>query len=200
MSKIAVMIRAVRPLLAFIAALWLIHLVNVALDGALAETFGLIPRRLDGLDGVIGMPLLHGSWEHLTANTTPLLILGGLILLLARSRFVPATIICVVLGGVLTWLFAREHNHIGASGLIFGWFGFVVALGVLERSGQAILGAAVALIMYGLPTILGLSPLDARVSWDGHLAGLVAGIAAAWMLKRPRRSRRNARARAPIRR
>lgn len=183
------MIGVVRPLLAFVAALWLIHLVNTALDGLLSETFGLIPRRIDGLDGVIGMPFLHGSWEHLTANTTPLLILGGLILLLARDRFIRATVVCVVLGGLLTWLFAREHNHIGASGLIFGWFGFLVALGVIERSWQALLGAAVALFMYGLPTVLGLSPMDDRVSWDGHLSGLVAGVAAAWMLKRPRRRR-----------
>ncbi len=173
------------PLLAMVAAFWAAHVLNIALSGRLTESFGLIPRRLDGLDGVIAMPFLHGDWGHLSANTPPLLVLGGLLVWLAPRQFLRVTAFCVVAGGLLTWLFARENNHIGASGLIFAWFGFLVALGVLERSWRALVGAGAAIFFYGAPTILGLAPEDTQVSWDGHLAGLAAGIAAAWLWRRP---------------
>lgn len=183
--------RRFRLLLLFVGALWIVHLVNILMGGAMTRALGLVPRRIDGLDGVLAMPFLHGSWEHLWANTTPLLLLGGLILALAPERFVRATLISVLLGGALTWIFARDNNHIGASGLIFGWFGFLVALGLLERSGRALLGAFIAIAFYGASTILGLDPREMRVSWEGHLAGLVAGAAAAWILRQPRRIERD---------
>ncbi|MEO1330189.1 MAG: rhomboid family intramembrane serine protease [Pseudomonadota bacterium] len=179
--------RSVAPLIAFVASLWAAHVFNIALQGALTERFGLIPRRIDGLDGILAMPFLHGDWAHLSANTPPLLVLGGLIILLAPDRFWTATLLGVLLGGALTWLFARHNNHIGASGLIFAWFGFLVALGVLERSARALIGAGVAVFFYGAPTLLGLAPEDSRISWDGHLAGLAAGVVAAWALHRPPR-------------
>ena len=179
--------RRYAPLAALIAAIWLAHLLNIVLGGELTVRLGLIPRRLDSLDGVLAMPFLHGSWAHLWANTTPLLILGALILTLAPRRFWPATLICLLLGGALIWLLARGQNHIGASALIFGWFGFLVALGVLERSPAAVLGAVIAVLAYGAQTMLGLRPDDARISWDGHLAGLVAGVVAAWRLRGPLR-------------
>lgn len=182
--------RRFRPLLLFVGGLWLVHVVNIATGNALTRHLGLIPRTLEGLDGVLAMTFLHGSWEHLSANTPPLLVLGGLILLLAPDRFWRATAICVIVGGLLTWLLARPNNHIGASLLIFGWFGFLVALGVLERSAQALFGAAIALLLYGVPTLLGLAPDESgQVSWDGHLAGLTAGIGAAWAVRRRRRRR-----------
>lgn len=177
------------PLAALLGAIWIAHILNIALDGALTRRLGLIPRRLEGLDGVLAMPFLHGNWEHLWANTPPLLILGAAILTLAPRRFWSATAICIVLGGLLIWALARGHNHIGASALIFGWFGFLVALGLLERSIAAALGAAVAILAYGAQTFLGLLPSDDRVSWDGHLAGLAAGIIAAWLLRRPKGAR-----------
>ena len=183
------LVRRYSPLIVLIAAIWLAHLVNIALGGALTRSLGLIPRRIEGLDGVLAMPFLHGNWEHLTANTAPLLILGAVILTLAPKRFWPATAICVLLGGALIWTFARDNNHIGASALVFGWFGYLVALGFLERSPNAILGAALAVIAYGAQTIFGLIPGDDRVSWDGHLSGLVAGIIAAWRLRQPGRGR-----------
>lgn len=181
--------RRAGPLLAFIAALWGIQALQWAAVLDLAPSFGLIPRRVDGLDGVIGMPFLHGGWDHVAANTTPLLILGGLLLALAPERFWRATAICVLLGGALTWLVARADLHIGASGLIFGWFGVLVGLGVMERSARALIGAAAALGLYGATILSGLAPAEG-VSIEGHAAGLVAGLIAAWMLRRPRTRRR----------
>lgn len=181
--------RRAAVLLIFIGALWLAHLLNVLLGGALTRTLGLVPRSFDGLDGVLAMPFLHGDLQHLSRNTLPALMLGGLILWQAPDRFWRATLIVVIAGGLLTWLFARPHNHIGASGLIFGWFGFVVALALIERSARGLLGAAVAIAFYGAPALIGLSPLEESVSWDGHLAGLVAGAGAAWVLRERRAPR-----------
>lgn len=181
--------RRFRPLVWLVTAIWAAHLLNVVLGGQLTPAFGLVPRTLSGLDGIVAMPLLHGSFQHLTANTTPLLLLGGLIIALWPHRFVRASLFIVLLGGALTWLFAREHNHIGASGLIFGWFAYLVALGLIERSAPALFGAVVAIAVYGAPTVLGVLPQGDRISWDGHLAGLIAGAAAAWAL-RPAHTRR----------
>lgn len=175
--------RRFRPLVLLVAAIWAAHFLNVVLGGQLTPAFGLVPRTLNGLDGVVAMPFLHGSFRHLTTNTTPLLLLGGLIVALWPRRFAGASLLIVLLGGVLTWLFAREHNHIGASGLIFGWFGYLVALGLIERSAPALFGAVIAIAVYGAPTVLGVLPQGDHISWDGHLAGLTAGVAAAWALR-----------------
>ncbi|MEO1293133.1 MAG: rhomboid family intramembrane serine protease [Pseudomonadota bacterium] len=202
MAALLTPLRMLRPLLWLVVAMWAAHVLNISLEGELTRTLGLVPRTLGGLDGIVAMPFLHGNWEHLSANTGPLLVLGSLIVLLARDRFVAVTIGCVVLCGVLTWLFARQNNHIGASGLVFAWFAFLVAWGVIERSWRALLGAAVALVLYGAPTWLGIVGTDERVSWDGHLAGLVAGGLVAWRVPHRRASvsgkrRRNARSRLP---
>lgn len=186
MSLLAWIRRRFGALIGFVAALYIIHAADQASDFRLTTALGLIPRRLEGLDGVLAMPFLHGGWEHLAANTTPLLLLGGLILVLARDRFWSATLIVVLLGGALTWLVARTELHVGASGLIFGWFGFLVGLGVWERSGRALIGAGAALLLYGASILAGLVPSEG-VSIEGHAAGLAAGLVAAWRLRRPLR-------------
>ncbi len=176
-------------LLSFVGAIWLAHLVNATFDYELTALFGLVPRRLDGLDGVVAMPFLHGNFEHLQRNTVPLLVLGALILWMAPSRFWPATIVIVLVGGLLIWFFAREARHIGASALVFGWMGFVVAFGFFERTREALASGVVAVVVFGAEIILGLSPAQEQVSWDGHLAGLVAGVFAAFVLRSRRRRR-----------
>lgn len=168
------------------------HLLDALLLGALSQRHGLAPRRIDGLDGILAMPLLHDSWSHLLANLAPLLILGALILIVAPRRFWAATLLSVVLSGALIWLLARPYNHIGASALVFAWFGFLATLGVLERSWRAGLGALAAILLFGAEILFGLRPSDPGVSWDGHLAGLVAGAASAWALRRRRAPRRQA--------
>lgn len=182
--------RRFQPLLVFLLALWLVHGLDRALDFALSDQFGLRPREIGGLPGVLAMPFLHADWPHLTANTTSLLGLGALILILAPRRFWPATLITVLLAGALIWVFARPYPHVGASGLVFGWFGFLIVFGLLERTPTALLGAGVAILAFGASTVSGLTPIDERVSWEGHLAGLVAGAGAALWLSRARWRRR----------
>lgn len=196
-GRLARTLAALSPALWLVAALWIAHALNIALGGGLTERFGLIPRRLDGADGIAFMPLLHADLDHLIGNTGALLALGLIIALAAPSRFLIATLGAVILGGALLWLFGRPANHIGASGLIFGWFGFLVAYGALARSWRSIAGAVLAIAFYGATVFAGLgggalfggaaaAPDGALgVSWEAHLFGLIGGLAAAW-ISRPR--------------
>ncbi len=189
MDKRPSYVARLQALLVLIALIWAAHFVNVAMDGALARAFALSPRRIDGLDGVLGMPFVHFDLQHLIGNTPPLAALGALLIALHPTRFWPATLIAALGGGALLWLFGRDGPHLGASGLIFGWFGYLAAAGALERSGRALLGAAAAIALYGGALIGGLAPATG-VSVEAHAFGLAAGVAAAFLLSaRGRRSK-----------
>ena len=135
-------------LVAIVAVLWVVQVVNFITGYSLNPTFGLIPRYLIGLDGVIAMPLLHGSFAHLIANTPPLLVMGGLLGATTTRTLLPVNAIVIVLGGGLVWLFGSSAIHFGASGLVFGWFGFLVTRGFVDRS-LITLGAALVGVLYG---------------------------------------------------
>jgi membrane associated rhomboid family serine protease len=181
-------LRALRPVLLLVMALWTVELMNLAMQYRLNQWFGLEPRSIPGLIGVPTMPLLHGSVGHAAANTLPMIFLGAIGFLVAPKRFLPASLIIVLLSGIAVWMFARGNSiHIGASGLIFGWFGFLVAHGVIERSLRAIVGAAIVTVLYG-GMIWGVLPKDGvSISWEAHLFGALSGMAAAYYVRhRPR--------------
>lgn len=161
---------------------WLIEAVDSVLLGSRLERYGIHPRDADGLVGVASAPFLHGPWRHLIANTVPFAVLGGLVLTRGRATWVQATMFVVLAGGAATWLLGRGGNHIGASGVVFGYLGFLVASAVVERSVAAILAAVAAVVLYG-GIVWGVVPRG-TVSWEGHLFGLLAGVAAAFVLRR----------------
>ena len=179
----------IKPLLLLILAIWVIEGVNQLTGHGLNQQFGLVPRSIPGLIGVATMPFLHGGVAHAAANTIPLIILGGTALLVAPERFRIATVLIVLTTGLAVWLLARPGTvHVGASGLVFGWFGFVVALGVLERSMRAIPGAVLVLLIYG-GMVWGMLPAQGvQISWEAHLFGAVAGALIAWALRDKRKS------------
>lgn len=176
---------ALRVLLAAVAVLWLVEIVDARiLDDAL-ERQGIQPRTVGGLDGILWAPFLHDDIGHLLANTVPLIVLGGLVLLRGVPRWTRITAIVVILGGTGTWLFARSGNHIGASSVVFGYLGALVGAAFFERSIRAILIGLAAGLLYG-GLVWGILPTGGGVSWEGHLFGLGGGAAAAWLLS-PRR-------------
>lgn len=168
--------------LALVALIWAVQVVNVLTGYALNGWLGLVPRSLAGLDGVLFMPLLHGSLAHAAANTVPLAVLGALMVVTARRVLWPATGVIVVLGGFGVWLFGSPALHVGASGLIFGWFGFLVVRGFVSRQLVPLLVAIGVAAVYGA-MIWGVLPGRAGVSWEAHLFGALAGAAAAWWLR-----------------
>jgi membrane associated rhomboid family serine protease len=160
----------------------------------------------DGLMGIVFAPLLHANWDHLIANTVPALILGFLMTLAGMSRFIFATAIVWILGGLGTWLIGNigthcpyvgvrcESNHIGASGLIFGWLAFLIVFGFFTRKVWEIVVGVIVLLVYG-SVLLGLLPGTPGVSWQGHLCGAIAGVIAAYLLSGPERKGRELRKR-----
>jgi membrane associated rhomboid family serine protease len=185
-------------ILSFVVLLYLIELWD-SLTGHRLDENGIRPLETDGLMGIIFAPLLHSNWQHLMANTGPALVLGFLMTLAGLSRFIFATAIVWILGGVGTWLIGNtgappgvETNHIGASGLIFGWLTFLVVFGFFTRKAWEIAVGLIVLFVYG-GILLGVLPGTFGVSWQGHLCGAVAGVIAAYLLSGPERKARERR-------
>jgi membrane associated rhomboid family serine protease len=174
---------ALLVLLGAVAAMWVVEAVDqVLLDEAL-DRHGIRPRRLTGLDGVLWAPFLHSGWAHLIANTLPFLVLGGLVAMKGRPRFVAVALGVTVLGGLAVWALGRDAVHIGASGVVFGFLGYLVGAAVFERRLLAIVLGAAAVALYG-GLVWGLLPTPG-VSWESHLFGGAAGVAVASQVARP---------------
>ena len=173
---------AVKMALGFVALIWVIQLLDWALDLEPAD-FGVRPRQLAGLPGIFFAPLVHGGFAHLLANSPPLLVLGTAMLYLypsAALRVLPA----VYLGtGVAVWLFARGSAHVGASGLIYGLVSYIFVAGLIRRDRRAIAASLLVCFMYGA-LIWGLLPIEPGVSWETHLAAALIGIVLAIALRR----------------
>lgn len=161
-------------ILGLIAVIWAVQGVNMATGYALNPALGLDPRDLSGLPGIVAMPFLHASVPHAMTNTGSIFVLGGLAGAVARERFIGVTLSIILGGGVLVWLLARDAIHVGASGLTFGWFGFLLVRGVVERSLVAMVASAGVAVIYGA-MIWGVLPGDRDVSWESHLYGAIAG-------------------------
>lgn len=174
----------------FVAALWAIQMINWATGYGLNSTFGLIPRHIAGLDGILGMPLLHGSFTHLVSNTPPLLVMGALLAATQARALWAVNGIIVLLGGAAVWVFGAAGVHVGASGLVFGWFGFLVVRGIVDRSLATLATSAIVALVYA-SLIWGVLPGQEGVSWEAHLAGAVAGAIAAWAIRGGARSSRH---------
>lgn len=192
-------------IVSFIALLYVIELFD-SLSNHRLDQNGIRPLEADGLWGIVFAPLLHANWDHLIANTVPALILGFLMTLAGLSRFIFATAIVWIVGGFGTWLIGNlgthcpyvgvscESNHIGASGLIFGWLAFLIVFGFFTRKVWEIVVGVVVLFVYG-GVLLGVLPGTYGVSWQGHLCGAIAGVIAAYLLSGPERKARKARKR-----
>ncbi len=169
----------------FVAAIWVVAAVDFLMDNRFAG-YGIVPRTVDGLWGIPLAPFLHGGFGHVISNTVPLLMLGGLVAARGWQTLLGVTLFVVLLGGAGVWLVARGGYHIGASGLVFGYFGYLVARGWYDRRIVSILIAVVVIVVYG-GLIFGVLPTGDRVSWEGHLTGLIAGVLAARFDKPDRR-------------
>lgn len=164
----------------FVALLWVLELIDTLLRHRL-DAYGVRPLEIDGLAGIVTAPLLHSGWSHLVANTVPLLVLGFVLLLSGVREWLRVTAIVWVVGGLGTWLIGGVHtNHIGASGLVFGWLAFLVVRGFFTRHpGQVVVGVVVLLAYGGI--LWGVLPTQSGVSWQGHLCGALGGVLAAWL-------------------
>jgi membrane associated rhomboid family serine protease len=170
---------AVKLALGFVGVLWLIALLGWGLE---LERYGVRPRELAGLPGILFAPLLHAGFDHLLANSLPLVVLGTTMLHLypqAASRVLPA----VYVGpGIVVWLVGQPGVHVGASGLVYGLVAYIFVAGLIRRDRRAIAASMLVSFMYGA-LAWGVLPIQPQVSWETHLAAAVIGALMAVALR-----------------
>jgi membrane associated rhomboid family serine protease len=173
--------RALQLLLAMVLLMWGLEVVDAALDNRL-DRYGIEPREVDGLDGIVAAPFLHVGFGHLAANTVPFVAMGLVIAFDGALRLLGVTAITAVVSGLGTWLIAPADTiHLGASGVVFGYATYLIARGWFNRRvAQIAIGAVVALL-WGGALLAGLEPQEG-ISWQGHLFGAIGGVVAARML------------------
>src|ERR1700743_1394454 len=170
---------------AFLALIWILQVVNWADGYRLDSEFGILPEHVSRLGEIFTAPFLHFSWQHIEGNSLPLFVLGVLAACRSIARFLLLTLIVAITSGMAVWLFQSSNElTVGASGLIFGYFGYVLLRGFFDRNLVDIGVGLVAGVLYW--TILQVAiPGTPGVSWIGHVGGLVGGVLAAWVLRTP---------------
>lgn len=168
-------------MLVLLAGLWFLELVD-QVSGNRLDAYGIRTQDVDGLPQIFTAPALHAGWDHLGSNSMPFFVLGFLVLLGGAARWLWSSLISVVSSGLTAWLLTPSGSIVlGASGLIFGWFAYLLARGLwTRRPGQIVLAVAVLLVYGGL--LWGVLPGAPGISWQAHLGGAVGGVLAAWWL------------------
>ncbi|NJP49133.1 rhomboid family intramembrane serine protease [Streptomyces sp. SBST2-5] len=175
---------AAQLMVGWVALLWLLEAVDVATGHAL-DDFGIVPREPAELADVVPAAFLHFGFGHVAANSVPLLVLGFLAALGGLRRFAAVCALIIVADGLGVWLLSPAHsNTAGASGLVFGLFGYLLATGFVERRPLGILVAVLIAAVWGGSVLAGIAPTQTGVSWQGHLVGLISGITAAFLFRR----------------
>ncbi|RRR85186.1 rhomboid family intramembrane serine protease [Streptomyces sp. RP5T] len=174
---------AAKLMVGWVALLWLLEVVDVASDHAL-DGLGITPRTPSELVDVVPAAFVHFGFAHVAANSVPLLVMGFLAALGGLRRFAAVCALIVVADGLGVWLVAPAHtNTAGASGLIFGLFGYLVVSGFVERRPLGVLVGLLVAAVWGTSILVGLAPTQSGVSWQGHLLGLAAGVTAAFVFR-----------------
>jgi membrane associated rhomboid family serine protease len=163
----------------FIAIFWIIEIVNQIFFGDRFDYFGIIPRNIIGLRGIILAPFLHADFAHLIANTIPFAILAWFVMLQDTEDFFMVTFYSMIVSGVGVWLFAQPNSiTVGASGVIFGYLGFLMLRGYFQKKPASIALSLTVIFLYG-GMIWGVLPSNPHISWLAHLFGFIGGILAA---------------------
>lgn len=163
-----------------LAIVWIVNILNWIMRSPL-NILGIYPRSLFGLAGIFCAPFLHANFNHLFFNSIPFFVLGMFLLALGKALFIGVTVVIAITQGFAVWLFGRKYLHIGASGVISGYFGFLLGLAYFQPTVVSLILAFVLLYYFGT-IILGILPTSEAVSWESHLTGLLAGVALIYVL------------------
>jgi membrane associated rhomboid family serine protease len=172
----------------FIALIWILQIANWADHYALDTSYGILPRSLGHLGDIFTAPFLHFSWDHVEGNSGPLFVFGLLAAYRGVVKFLGVTVIVAITSGLAVWLFQGSSElTVGASGLIFGYFGYVLSRGLIDRNLIDALAALVMGLSYAYILTVAI-PGTPGVSWVGHLGGLIGGVACGWIFRTRRSS------------
>ncbi|MEE6256976.1 rhomboid family intramembrane serine protease [Plantactinospora sonchi] len=178
--------RAFVAMCAVVPVLFAIEALDTWLQAGLDATAGIIPRHIEGLDGVFFSPFLHHGWDHLYSNSVPLILLGTFVLAAGSRRFIYSTLVIIFVSGLGVWFTGSPQSIVvGASGVVFGYLGLLFMRGIVERSWWNLGVVVLVGLLYGWQ-LLGVLPTDELISWQGHLFGLLGGMIAAVLFRRRR--------------
>ncbi|KAA1245703.1 rhomboid family intramembrane serine protease [Aquimarina sp. RZ0] len=166
----------------FVLAIWIVFWFEIRFNFDF-NTWGVYPRSIIGLRGILFSPFIHGDLSHLWHNTLPLLILSASLFFFYPKNVWRVLLAGVLCTGILTWLLGREANHIGASGVIYMLFGFLFFKGIIAKHFRLIALSLIVVFIYG-SMIWYIAPIDPKISWEGHLSGLITGIVLAFVIKK----------------
>jgi membrane associated rhomboid family serine protease len=169
------------PLL-FVVTIWCIKVIETSF-GVSFSSYGLYPRELFGLTGIVTFPLLHGSWDHLISNTLPMLFFTTALFYFYPKSAKPTFIALYIVPGILLWLFARPSFHIGASAIVYGLAAFIFFSGIIRKDKRSIILACILTFFYG-GMVWGILPYKDGVSWEGHLFGGLTGVLMAFVFRK----------------
>lgn len=172
-------------LLLLVALMWIVRAIDsFDNDGVSVAGWGIIPRHVAGLSGILVAPLVHADWEHLLANTLPLLVLGIVIALRGPHELLFVVLVTMFVSGLGCWLFGRPAQHIGASGLVLGFMSFLIVRSLFDHRVSTLLVSIAVAVVYAGTVLVALAP-QGRFSWTLHFFGLVGGaLAAKWRYSR----------------
>jgi len=181
--------KALYVMVAFLAIIWLVQVANVADHYQLTDNYGIRPRDVGSLPDILSAPFLHVSWTHIESNSGPLFVFGFLAAYRGVARFLGLTALVIIGSGLAEWFFgATGLNGVGASGVVFGYLGYILVRGFFDRHGiDIMLGAVMAVCFAYQFTVL----LPHRgIGWQAHIGGLVAGVLGGWVFRNRRASAR----------
>lgn len=181
LDKRRLLLSMIFPLI-FVGFLWLVKVVEITADISFIK-FGLSPLRKEGLIGILAGPLIHGNWKHLFNNSIPLFFLLWTIFYFYHKIAWKVFVLVYFLSQLWLWFFARDSTHIGASGLVYGFGAFLFVSGVIRRNKNLLAISLLVAFLYG-SMVWGLLPIEERISWEGHLMGVIAGIILAYFYKK----------------
>jgi membrane associated rhomboid family serine protease len=179
------LVAPILPLLIVVGLMWLVWFVDwLPFPNLDLTQYGIHPRTIQGLFEIPIAPFIHADLAHLVANTIPLFILGYLIIIRDKRNFMLVFVVAMIVSGLGIWTFGATGTvHMGASGVVFGFMGYLLARAYFERSFVSILFGIIAVLLYG-SILAGILPGQPGVSWLGHLFGLAGGVLAAWAAHR----------------
>lgn len=187
-SKKNSLLQALKYSFVFVVIFWIIEVIQYL--GYDLATWGILPRSVSGLMGILTSPFIHGDWEHLIANTIPFFVLSTMLLTFYKRNAGMYFFLLWITTGVFTWIIGRASWHIGASGVIYALAFFLVFGGIMSRNAKLILLSVLVVFMYS-GMVWGVFPQDERISWEGHLSGAISGILWAYLCRKSLRLKSN---------
>ncbi|MDO6674859.1 rhomboid family intramembrane serine protease [Tenacibaculum sp. 1_MG-2023] len=166
----------------FVIVIWFVYWIEIKF-GWNFNKFGVFPRSFDGLKGVICSPFIHSDTKHLFNNSVPLFVLSACLFYFYKEVAVKVLLFGGIMTGLLTWLIARESYHIGASGIVYLLFSFVLFSGIIKKNYRLVAVSFVTIFLYG-SMVWYVLPIKEGMSWEGHLSGLITGITLALLYRK----------------